>query len=298
MSIKSTLASDGLRPQKKFGQHFLTDPRILESIVDAAEVSAADTVLEIGPGLGHLTRTLARRAERVVAVEVDTALAEKLQAEFANLANVSIIQGNFLDAASADWIQPQGNRIIAGAGNNPAPVSVPFKVVANLPYYITSAILRHLLDAPEKPQVIVVMVQREVAQRMVARPPHMNLLAVSVQFFAQPHIMRTIAAGAFYPPPKVDSAVVRLNVFDQTRLPTPQIDRFFEIVRAGFGERRKQLRNSLAHGLGLEIDTVLAAMNHAGISSSRRAETLALDEWVTLARQFTNAPIVGKKKQV
>ena len=295
MSIKSTLASDGLRPQKKFGQHFLTDPRILESIADAAEVSATDTILEIGPGLGHLTRVLARRAGRVVAVEVDTALAEKLKTEFVNLPTVSIIQGNFLDAASIDWLQRHDNRI-AGAGDNPAPVSVPFKVVANLPYYITSAILRHLLDAPDKPETIVVMVQREVAQRMVARPPHMNLLAVSVQFFAQPHIVRTIAAGAFYPPPKVDSAVVRLDVLAQPRLPAPQIDRFFEIVRAGFGERRKQLRNSLAHGLALDTDTVIVAMNRAGISSSRRAETLALEEWLALARQFANPPIVGNKK--
>ncbi len=161
MGIKSTLATHGLRPQKKWGQHFLTDLRILESIADAAGVTPADTVLEIGPGLGHLTRVLARRAGCVVAVEVDAELAAKLQGDFADAANVRIVHGNVLDAEPFEWIKR------AGAGLELA----PFKIVANLPYYITSAILRHVLEAARKPQRIVVMVQREVAQRIVARPP-------------------------------------------------------------------------------------------------------------------------------
>jgi 16S rRNA (adenine1518-N6/adenine1519-N6)-dimethyltransferase len=297
MGIKSTLASEGLRPQKKFGQHFLTDPRILESIADAAEVTATDTILEIGPGLGHLTRVLARRAGRVIAVEVDTALAAKLEQEFAVQSNVSIIQGNFLDAPAAAWISRLGNRI-TGAGDIPAPVSMPFKVVANLPYYITSAILRHLLEAAQKPHVIVVMVQREVARRMVARPPQMNLLAVSVQFFAQPRIVRTIAAGAFYPPPKVDSAVVRLDIFEQARLHTTQVERFFEIVRAGFGGRRKQLRNSLARGLAIAPDSMAATLLRARIQPARRAETLTLEEWLALHRELADVPIVGTNKKL
>ncbi len=296
MGIKSTLDSEGLRPQKKFGQHFLTDPRILESIADAADLAPTDTVLEIGPGLGHLTRVLARRAGRVVAVEVDRALAVKLTDEFALQPNVSIIQGNFLDIAPVNWIQRHGNTI-AGAGSTiPAPVSLPFKVVANLPYYITSAILRHLLEAEQKPQVIVVMVQRQVAQRMVARPPDMNLLAVSVQFFAQPRIVRTIAAGAFYPPPKVDSAVVRLDVFEQPRLSADAAARFFEIVRAGFGGRRKQLRNALTRGLSIDSGSIAAALLRAKIQPSRRAETLTLDEWLALQRALSDKPIVVSHK--
>ncbi len=297
MGIKSTLDSEGLRPQKKFGQHFLTDPRILESIVEAAGITPTDTVLEIGPGLGHLTRVLARRAAYLVAVEVDHALAPKLTEEFALEPNVSIIQGNFLDKEPAAWIKQHGNKI-AGAGSNsiPAPVSLPFKVVANLPYYITSAILRHLLEAEQKPQVIVVMVQREVAQRIVARPPAMNLLAVSVQFFAQPRIVRTIAAGAFYPPPKVDSAVVRLDVNEQTRLPSADVPRFFEIVRAGFGGKRKQLRNSLARGLSMDAEVIAMALLGAKIQPSRRAETLTLDEWMALYRALSDKPIVGRAK--
>ena len=296
MGIQSTLASDGLRPQKKFGQHFLTDPRILESIAEAAQVTDADTILEIGPGLGHLTRVLARRASRLIAVEIDPALAAKLQEEFALQKNVSILQGNFLDAAPDEWIQRHGNQI-AGAGNNPAPVSMPYKVVANLPYYITSAIMRHLLEAERKPQVIVVMVQREVAQRMVAHPPEMNLLGVSVQFFAQPRIVRTIAAGAFYPPPKVDSAVVRLDVLEQARLNATDAVRFFDIVRAGFGGRRKQLRNSLARGLAVSPDWIQTALLRAQIQPSRRAETLTLAEWMTLYRTLANLPIIAENKQ-
>lgn len=295
MGVKSTLASHGLRPQKKFGQHFLTDPRILESIADAAEVSSADTILEIGPGLGHLTQVLARRAAQVIAVEVDRELVAGLQNEFANSQNVSIIAGNFLDASPIAWVRP-GNKI-AGTGilseaAGPVPASISFKVVANLPYYITSAILRHLLEAEQKPQSIVVMVQRQVAQRIIARPPEMNLLAVSVQFFAAPRIVRTIAAGAFYPPPKVDSAVVRMDVLDKPLLSGAAVSRCFEIVHAGFRGKRKQLRNSLAHGLSRDPDSIAMALMRAHIQPTRRAETLTLDEWLACYREFAKEPIV------
>ncbi|MBI5032821.1 MAG: ribosomal RNA small subunit methyltransferase A [Chloroflexi bacterium] len=285
-----------MRPQKKFGQHFLTDPRILESIVNAADITSTDTVLEIGPGLGHLTRVLARRAGRLIAVEVDRALAAKLTTEFASASNVSIIQGNFLNEESAGWIRRHSNQIAGAGKRSPAPLSMPFKVVANLPYYITSAILQHLLENEPRPQVIVVMVQREVAQRIVARPPSMSLLAVSVQLFGQPRIVRTIAAGAFYPPPKVDSAVVRLDVFEQTRLKADQLPRFFQIVRAGFSGKRKQLRNSLAHGLSINAESISTALLNAKIQPSRRAETLTLDEWLALFHTLSILPIVGTKK--
>lgn len=282
MSIRTTLDAHGLRPQKKWGQHFLTDPRILETIADAAEVQATDTILEIGPGLGHLTRVLARRARQVVSVEIDASLARQLGADFANVSNVMIVQGNFLDAAPIEWL----GKSITGAGISPAPVAIPFKVVANLPYYLTSAILRHILEAAVKPKVIVVMVQREVAQRLVAQPPAMNLLAVSVQCFAQPRIIRTIRAGAFYPPPKVDSAIVRMDVLTKPRLASNETARFFEIVHAGFGTRRKQLRNALANGLGGSPPMVTQALERIGIDPTRRAETLTLDEWIALYREL------------
>jgi len=285
MGVRAILDARGLRPQKKWGQHFLTDARILESIADAADVSPTDTILEIGPGLGHLTRALARRAGRVIAIEIDGKLATKLQDEFSSVSNVAIVQGNVLDARADEWIERYGNQI-TGAGKIPAPVNMPFKVVANLPYYITSAILRHLLQTANKPSVIVVMVQREVAQRMIAQPPAMNLLAIGVQFFARPRIVRTIAAGAFYPPPQVDSAVVRLDVFPEPRLGTSETEEFFEIVHAGFGERRKQLFNALRHRLSDSARLIAQALANAGIDPTRRAETLTLPEWLALYHTF------------
>ena len=280
MGVKSSLEESGLQPRKKWGQNFLTDLRILESIADAAEVNSADDVLEIGPGLGHLTRVLAKRAARVVAGEVDRDLAARLQGEFAGTPNIAIIHGDILQREAAQWI---------GAGKNPAH---HFKVVANLPYYITSAILRHLLEATLKPQIIVVMVQREVAQRMIAKPPAMSLLAVSVQFFARVRIVRTIAPGAFYPPPKVESAVVRLDVHAPPPLDIADTARFFELVRAGFGERRKQLRNSLAHGLKLDPQAAANLLAQAHIDPTRRAETCTLEEWGALYRKWVSYPIV------
>jgi 16S rRNA (adenine1518-N6/adenine1519-N6)-dimethyltransferase len=284
MGVKATLDAHGLHPQKKWGQNFLTDTRILESIADAAQVGRDDTVLEIGPGLGHLTRVLARRAARVVAVEVDRDLAAQLSVEFADTPGVEIIHG--------DILQFNPSELLAGRGRPGDPAQ--FKVVANLPYYITSAILRHILEADRKPRVVVVMVQREVALRMAAQPPEMSLLAVSVQFFARVHIVRTLSAGAFYPRPKVDSAVVRLEVFDPPR-PVEDTKWFFDVVRGGFGERRKQLRNSLARGLTLDSDTVAAALTRVHINPTRRAETLTLEEWSTLCHALARDRGAGAK---
>lgn len=260
----------------------MTDPRVLESVADAAEITDADTVLEIGPGLGHLTRVLASRAQRVVAVEVDAELAAKLKNDFADAQNIQIVHGDFLEREPVEWLASNTKGIV-GAGLKPAPT---FKIVANLPYYITSAILRHVLQAQDKPRVVVVTVQRQVARRIVAPPPEMSLLAVSVQFFSRPRVVRTIAAGAFYPRPQVDSAVVRLDVYDRPLVAVEDTSRFFKIVRAGFGERRKQLRNSLARNLGIAPGVAAAALERAGIEPKRRAETLSLEEWGALYREL------------
>jgi 16S rRNA (adenine1518-N6/adenine1519-N6)-dimethyltransferase len=287
--VPSAEASDRIRPRKRLGQHFLTDPRILESIAAAADVTPTDSVLEIGPGLGHLTRVLAVHARRVVAVELDAELAARLESELAGTPNVTIVRGDILAREPIEWMKESKAR----AGRTDVS---RFKVVANLPYYITSAILRHLLEAPQKPSTIVVMVQREVAQRMLARPPAMNLLAVSVQFFAQVHLVRTIAPGAFYPRPKVESAVVRLDVRDKPLLEVQDTKQFFQIVHAGFGERRKQLRNSLAHGLGLRPQAAEHLLARAQIDPVRRAETLSLDEWGRLYQEWLRFPIANRAK--
>jgi 16S rRNA (adenine1518-N6/adenine1519-N6)-dimethyltransferase len=257
-------------PRKRFGQHFLTDKNILRKIVSAAKVQATDTVLEIGPGLGDLTRALSASAAHVVAVEIDRDLAARLRAEFA-ATNVHILEGDVLQQAPDTWL--------AKAGSGP-----PYLVIANLPYYITSAILRYLLEAPTPPTRIVVMVQRQVAQQMTARPPHSNLLAVSVQYYGTPRIVAQVPAGAFRPPPQVASAVVRIDV----HAPAADLraDEFFRVVRAGFSAKRKQIHNALANGLELTRGETDEWLNRAGIAPERRAETLSVQEWTRLAQTF------------
>ncbi|HZQ11167.1 MAG TPA: 16S rRNA (adenine(1518)-N(6)/adenine(1519)-N(6))-dimethyltransferase RsmA [Anaerolineae bacterium] len=258
-------------PRKRFGQHFLADRNIVNKIVRTAELEPSSVVLEIGPGLGHLTRALAQAGAQVVAVEVDRELAARLRTEFAETPNVHIVEGDVLTQAPIEWLRE--------AGRQP-----PYIVVANLPYYITSAILRYLLEAPIPPTRLVVMVQREVAQQIVAQPPHLNLLAVSVQFYGTPRLVDIVPAGAFYPRPKVDSAILRVDV--TPRRAAIDSARFFQLVRAGFGAKRKQLRNALANGLALTNDQAAALLQRAGIDPTRRAETLTLDDWERLERVF------------
>ncbi len=269
-TTRRTLEVKAHTPRKRFGQHFLTDKNILEKIARAAELTRADTVLEIGPGLGDLTRVLSAAAARVVAVEVDRDLAARLRGEFSDT-NVHILEGDVLRQPPAAWLAQ-------------AECAPPYVVAANLPYYITSAILRYLLEAPTPPTRLVVMVQREVAQQMLARPPHSNLLAVSVQFYGAPRLVAHVPAGAFRPPPQVSSAVVRIDV----HAPPPPLPpaKFFRVVRAGFGAKRKQIHNALANGLGLSRGETAAWLRRADIAPTRRAETLQLEEWERLTRAF------------
>jgi len=268
-SVSVLLRTYGLHPKKGLGQHFLADPVALDRIVAAADLTPADTVLEIGPGLGTLTRLLAERAGRVVAVELDDQLAAVLAERLAGQPNVEVHPGNILHIS--DFASLMGPS---------------YKVVANLPYYITSAVLRHLLERPDPPSLLVVTVQREVAERIAAAPPDMSLLAVSVQFYGRPRIVARIPAGAFYPPPKVDSAVVRIDVLDEPAVSLDtglNVGDFFRVVRAGFGHKRKTLRNALSAGLGLAPASAEQALVQVGIDPRRRAETLSLQEWAELA---------------
>lgn len=266
-----------LDPKKSLGQNFLIDENYLEQIVSAADLSAADTVLEIGPGLGILTRALGDRAGRVVAVELDDRLISVLRTGFATRDNISIVHGDILDLDPPTVVATGSGEPASGTA---APVR--YKVVANLPYYITSPVLRRLLESTPPAQRIVVMVQKEVAQRICATPGDMSILAVSVQFYAEPSIVCTVPAQAFHPRPKVDSAVLRLDVRPQPYFPDADVERFFAIVRAGFGQKRKQLLNSLTSGLGQSKASTRAALDAAGIDPQRRAQTLSLDEWGAL----------------
>jgi 16S rRNA (adenine1518-N6/adenine1519-N6)-dimethyltransferase len=272
-----------LHARKELGQHFLTDPGILRKIVAAAELTPADTVLEIGPGPGLLTRQLAGAAGRVVAVEIDEGMVTLLRAELAGLPGVTIVHG--------DILRMNPPRLVAEALDVSGPLEIcpPYAVVANLPYYISSAAIRHLLEAAPPPERLVLTLQQEVAQRIVAQPGDMSLLAVSVQFFGRPRIVARIPAGAFVPPPQVDSAVIRIDTYPAPPVAVPARASFFRVVKAGFSQKRKQLRNALSGGLALPVEAVVAALVEAGVAPDRRAETLSLDEWAALARALDAA---------
>lgn len=268
LSVAALLRAHGLHPRKRLGQNFLSDPHALNRIVAAAELSGDDRVLEVGAGLGTLTRPLAENAGRVVAIELDDGLVEILREQVAGLPNVEIVHDNVLRFPRHDFEH------------------LGYKLVANLPYYITSAVLRHFLEELPRPRIMVVTVQREVAERIVARPGKMSLLAVSIQLYGTARIVARIPAGAFYPPPKVDSAVLRIDVADQPLVALGQgndesgaTKAFFRVVRAGFSQKRKTLRNSLSGGLRLPPAEVEAALIAAGIDPRRRAQTLSLQEW-------------------
>ena len=284
MNVRRLLREFDIQPKKSLGQNFLVDQRALERIVEAAELGPEDIVLEIGPGLGALTRLLAAEAGRVVAVELDQRLVEALKQTAtakADLPNVEIIHGDILELNPADLLEQQRDNF-------------QYKVVANLPYYITSAIIRHLLTAEVRPKLMVVTVQLEVARRITAEPGEMSLLAVSVQFYGRPRIVARIKAGAFYPSPQVDSAVIRIDLDDYPVVEVDDVDSFFEVVRAGFAQRRKQLRNALAAGLALPASEVAQVLNRASVNPRRRAQTLSLEEWARVWREMQARSISRK----
>lgn len=256
------------RSRKALGQHFLTSGRVLGRIVSSADLTPDDLVVEVGPGSGMLTRRLLDAAGRVVAVEVDDGLAASLGPRLGNPPSLTTVQA---DARSV----PLDSLVAQGTA---------YKVVANLPYYAANPIVRRFLEADHKPALMVLTVQQEVAQDMVAVPGRMKLLSVAVQLYAEARLVCSVPASAFSPPPKVTSAVVRLDVRPNTLVPRQEIERFFTLVRAGFSAPRKQLRNSLAHGFGEsgpEVDRLLGA---ACLDGARRPATLSLQEWAELHR--------------
>ena len=266
VQVGKLLRQSGIRPKKRLGQHFLIDEAILDAIVVAAELSAADIVIEVGPGLGVLTGELARRAGKVIAVELDAKLASFLKRRLASLANVDVINADILKVSPSQLLETKGD----------------YKVVANLPYYITSPILRHFVEASPKPSLMVVMVQKEVGNAIVAGPGEMSLLAVSLQVYSKPKIVSYVPSQSFYPPPKVDSAIVRFDLLPEPAVKVADINGFFQVVKCGFTSPRKQLHNSLAQGMGVKPAEVALLLERAGIESQRRAETLSLEEWARL----------------
>jgi 16S rRNA (adenine1518-N6/adenine1519-N6)-dimethyltransferase len=260
---RARLRDLGLTPSKALGQNFLHDLAIVRRIADTAGIEPDDTVLEIGPGLGVLTDELATRARRVVAVELDDRLAAYLSSVLPP--NVELVHADALE------IDP-----LALAGPD-------YLVVANLPYSVGTAILRRLLEALPPPRSLTIMVQREVAERIAASPPAMSLLAVGVQFYGIPRVLFRVGGGAFVPPPRVESAVLRIETRDPP-LPVAERESFFRVVQAGFAQRRKQLGNTLAAGLFLSRKSVTDALQAAGVSPTERAERLTVGDWVRVYR--------------
>ncbi|MGH2443392.1 MAG: 16S rRNA (adenine(1518)-N(6)/adenine(1519)-N(6))-dimethyltransferase RsmA [Chloroflexota bacterium] len=261
----ASLRQHGLTPRKRLGQNFLRDESVLPRILGAAALDPDDQVLEIGAGTGVLTRALSEAAQRVLAIELDDALYRMLSTAFERVANVELWHGNALDLDAC------------------AHFSGPYKLIANIPYYITGPLLRHYLEGECQPLVLVVMVQREVAERIVAEPGRLSLLGISVQFYANARIVSRVARGAFYPVPKVDSAILQLTPY---RRSTGSVEEraFFEVARAGFSTRRKQLVNALMNGLRIDREEAAGMLAGAEIDATRRAETLSITEWERLAR--------------
>lgn len=266
---RELLQESNLHARKRLGQNFLCNQQVLQKIVHIAGVTSTDEVLEIGAGLGSLTRELAVQARGVTAVEIDTRLLPTLRKVMKPFANAIIIQGDILKLDPGSLVGSNG-----------------YLVVANIPYYITSAVIRHLLEAPAKPARVVLTVQKEVAERICAIPGEMNLLALGVQVYGNPEIKLSIPAAAFYPTPEVDSAVLRIELLPDPAIPNSRLGEFFVLAKAGFSQKRKTLRNSISGGMKLPTSRTEDLLKQAGIDPQRRAETLSITEWGTLTEIY------------
>lgn len=255
--------------KKHLGQHWLHDRFVLDHIADEAEVSAQDTVLEVGPGLGTLTSILLGRAEQVISVEFDEDLARKLPGQF---------PGKHLEVVHSDILAYDTRELPAG-----------YKVVANVPYYITSKIIQKFMLEANKPSVVTLLIQKEVAERVAARPGDMSILAVSAQLYADVSLGDVVPAELFTPPPKVDSQVVTLRTKELVLPDGVDEKLFFRVVKAGFSAKRKKLRSSLSGGLGMSKDAVDTLLGKVDILPDDRAESLLVEDWKRLAEAYRAA---------
>ncbi|MCP6718447.1 MAG: 16S rRNA (adenine(1518)-N(6)/adenine(1519)-N(6))-dimethyltransferase RsmA [Patescibacteria group bacterium] len=266
-NVKNLLKSYGIRPLKKLGQNFLINEKVFEKILKTADLSSKDVVLEIGPGIGNLTLKLARKAKKVIAIEKDKKMCEILVQVLKdeNIENVQIINHDILKLDISPYIKP------------------PYKLVANLPYYITSPVIRKFLEFHKPPKLIVLMIQKEVAQRICAKPGKMSILAVSVQFYANPKIISYISKKSFWPQPKVDSAIIKI-VPKKIKVSDEFVKKFFKIIKAGFSQPRKQLVNNFSKKLGLKKEKIKGWLLENNVKPSQRAETLSVDKWKRLTK--------------
>lgn len=283
-TVKELLTHYNLSAQKSLGQHFLVDAGALRTMLEAAELGKRDFVVEVGPGFGVLTFPVAERAGRVLAIETDKRIIGILKALGSGVPNIDLLPANVLRLNSKELYERyrQWRKVKAG--------STHYKLVSNLPYYITSPILKLFLENDTRPDLITVMVQREVAERITAKPGEMSILAVSVQFFGKPELVRTVPRQSFWPKPEVDSAILKITPYPKLPHDIDDVRLFFRIVKAGFGERRKQLHNSLAGGLRLDDKAVRNWLAGAGIDPKTRAQDLSVAQWAKLYHHFKELP--------
>ena len=269
LAVSSLMRDYGIKPKKGLGQNFLIDETYLAKITEAAHIDKNTDVLEIGAGMGNLTRHLAAAARHVTAVELDRQLIPILKKVTRDFANVQIVQGDILKLPVNDLMDAPG-----------------YVVAANIPYYITSALIRYLLECTAKPNAIVLTIQREVAQRICADAGALSLLALSVQVYGSPMIAVRIPSGAFYPVPKVDSAVLTVDLYDQPMIPYKLLEPFFRLAKAAFTQKRKMLHNALAGAPDLNKEKADLLLSRTGIDPKRRAQMLTIEEWKRLTSVY------------
>ena len=264
--IKDLFRKYGIKPFKGFGQNFLINEKILNKIIESSHLKSEDTVLEIGPGIGTLTQELAKKAKKVIAVEKDKKMIEILKETLVDFKNIELISADILKTGLANYNLKTKN----------------YKLISNLPYNIASAVIRKFLESENPPKEMVLTVQKEVAQRICARPPDMNLLAVSVQFYSDPKIIFYVPKSAFWPNPKVNGAVIRIETEGGKR----EVDKnlFFKIVKAGFSQPRKQILNNLTKMLKSDKEKVKSWLKECKIDCNQRAETLSIKDWLKLSK--------------
>lgn len=259
--------------QKKLGQVFLNNNNVLQEIIKAAEIKSNDKILEIGPGKGVLTQALVETEANVIAVEKDAEFVKFLKNKFKNQSNLKIINADIRDFIQSDDWQAEY-----------AMLDTVYKAIGNIPYYLTSHLIKLLLESKKQPQNIILMIQKEVAQRIISQPPKMNLLSVSVQFYAKPEIICYVPRTAFYPEPKVDSAVIKITPMKtKENIDKIQIKNFFRIVKAGFKQPRKLLINNFSKNLNLEKEYLQKIFLQSNLPLKTRAQNLSIKEWVSLS---------------
>jgi 16S rRNA (adenine1518-N6/adenine1519-N6)-dimethyltransferase len=270
-NVKNILEKFEAKPKKGLGQNFLIDNNILQKIIDASDIKPTDVILEVGPGVGTLTQELAKKAKLVIAVEKDEVMCKILKENLKDFKNIKIINEDILKFKTEEK---------------------KYKVIANIPYYLTSPLIRKFLEEGTQPEEIILMIQKEVAQRICSKVPDMNLLAVSVQFYADPKIIFNVSKNSFWPIPKIDSAIIKITPNNSNNI---NPESFFKVVKAGFSQPRKQLGGNLSRVLKMKKEEINKLLSKNNLTPNQRAETLTISDWQNLTKSFLSNEFIDKK---